>query len=702
MRWLAPLVLALSTSAHALPTAVADAVAVADCGSVLAALPAPAADDERLAVAWCLQHDDPRRAEAVLAPVRDGVLGEYARWLRAEALLARTAPGAEDVAPAKAALEALDGLSLPGRPGLDVRLARGRALIALGRSLEARPDLRALLSTDVGDAARWWLAEGARLRGDVEPAVATFRATWIRNLTGGWSERSAERLADLGHPTPSPDGAGLETQEGRDLAKQRLAALEAGRRYADAWAWRQALEAVGVVDSAPTRVRAAFRARQYPEATRLFDEATASGARLGASTTFLAALAVARTGDYAAAADRYRALIAAFPGTDEAVEADWKLGYMAWDAGGCAQAVPLLQAHRDAHPRSDFAASALWFVGRCRWDAGDPDAAVAAWRTLLDDHGRSSLAPAARYWSARALGVGGDAEGEAQAMADLLRDHPASGHAWLAARRLGHRFPRREAVARPPWPARLAERSEVTRAETLLASGFRAWAGAELAPVRAALGDDRAARLAAAHAFLLAGDYAGARDLARPWCGAPQGEGDPVARQACWPRPEASIVERVARSKGVHPLLPYAVMWVESAMKPEATSLAGARGLMQIMPAEVDRLHGAAFGGGTTHPDRLYLAPYNAALGTTELGEKAADLSDLLEPDALPAVIASYNAGPDPVRRWVAEQGGAPQPMDEFMERISYTETRRYTRSVLGWLLTYLWVYGEDDPAPAP
>ena len=90
-----------------------------------------------------------------------------------------------------------------------------------------------------------------------------------------------------------------------------------------------------------------------------------------------------------------------------------------------------------------------------------------------------------------------------------------------------------------------------------------------------------------------------------------------------------------------------------------------------------------------------YRAPYNAALGTSELGIRHRSLHGLLQGDSLPAVIASYNAGEDAVRRWT-DTWSAPPAEDEWAEQVSYTETRRYVKGVLGHLMRYRWVYGDQ------
>jgi soluble lytic murein transglycosylase len=138
-------------------------------------------------------------------------------------------------------------------------------------------------------------------------------------------------------------------------------------------------------------------------------------------------------------------------------------------------------------------------------------------------------------------------------------------------------------------------------------------------------------------------------------------------------------------------------MTAESALQPEVTSLAGARGLMQLMPVEAETIHRELFGVRPYDADNLYAAPYNAAMGTAELGLKTRSLGDVLAVTSIPAVVASYNGGEEAVRRWL-EGGGDKPDFDEFAEDVGYTETRQYIRRVLGFVMAYRWVYGDAAP----
>jgi soluble lytic murein transglycosylase len=680
----------LGSALAAVPVDVAGELAAGDCAAVVAALPKPAADDERLAVGRCLRKlDRDADAAAMLGGIADG--GPLSGWARYERALALADAGR----PADA-ITAVEGLVLPGDYAIELRLLRDRSLVASKRSADARDDLRALLDGPVADEARWWLAAGAIDRGEADAAVPVLQTLWSTSVRGGWSEQAATALAKLDHPAPD-----VSTSDGRTLVRARISALRAANRHADALALLKTLRAVEPATTTAQKLelaRVAFDAHAYAEsrdayAAVLGAPADASGAP---GDLFEYALTTARAGDYDTAGVIYRKVDAIYPNTKDGDFASFKLGYMEYDRSNLAKAREELAAHRTRHPDSAHGDEALWFSGRAAWRLGQTDAALTDFAALIATYPNSSLAPGAAYWTARAKGVAGDAAGEKAALERVIASYPTSGHAYYAAYRLGRTFPHHDRVARPAWPASFASKPQVQRAETLLAVGFVREARAELdgiGPSASAAGRDAA--LAAAYALIAAGDYQGGQALAKPYCTSPWKDGDPVAQQACTPMPEAAIIGAVAKKYSLDPLIPYGIMTAESALDPTVTSIAGARGLMQLMPAELPRIHADLYGDGPVDPDDLYVGPYNAAMGTTELGMKSKSLHGVLDGTDAPAIVASYNGGEEAVRRWVAGYDGKP-PFDEFAEDVGYTETRQYVRRVLGYVMAYRWVYGDE------
>jgi soluble lytic murein transglycosylase-like protein len=58
---------------------------------------------------------------------------------------------------------------------------------------------------------------------------------------------------------------------------------------------------------------------------------------------------------------------------------------------------------------------------------------------------------------------------------------------------------------------------------------------------------------------------------------------------------------------------------------------------------------------------------------------------------SLTLTLAAYNAGSQPVRRWVERYGITDE--EEFTENIPYTETRNYVKRVLGSQQRYATLY---------
>jgi len=135
----------------------------------------------------------------------------------------------------------------------------------------------------------------------------------------------------------------------------------------------------------------------------------------------------------------------------------------------------------------------------------------------------------------------------------------------------------------------------------------------------------------------------------------------------------------------------------ESAFDPQAVSHAGARGLMQLMPATARRTAKTfkirySPGKLTSDPD------YNAMLGSAHLKE----LLETFDGNYVLAV-AAYNAGEGRVRRWLRNNGDPrTDEVDavDWIELIPFTETRDYVQRVMGNLQVYRTRLAQDGAAP--
>lgn len=153
--------------------------------------------------------------------------------------------------------------------------------------------------------------------------------------------------------------------------------------------------------------------------------------------------------------------------------------------------------------------------------------------------------------------------------------------------------------------------------------------------------------------------------------------------------------ERLPRSADTSVV--YAIARQESAFNPEAVSVAGAKGLMQMLPSTARVT--AKRAGVPFQEDRLLADPaFNAKLGAAHLGELLQSYGD-----SLILTFAAYNAGGPRVRQWIQAYGDPRSPgVDpiDWVERIPFTETRNYVQRVAENLTMYRVRLGAPD-APA-
>ncbi len=657
------MLLLLTSLLWAAPPWAAD-LATGDCQSVSRALTAPANDLERLALGRCqAEQGQTGAALELLQPLRSGELAPYAALLRGKALLERGKPKEAEVELALAPASA------------EVTLLRGRALVEDKRSLEARDMLRGLLEGPQAAEARYWLAVGAQDRADTVNAIGTLQAVWTRHPTSPWAEKASKMLLDHGIILPdfsSTDGRSLAMARAKTLLQMRLAHL--------ALPLLDAIHTQDPFDTASEQLfmaEALFDARQYQRAVEWYAR---GGAENSASTYFSYALATARGGDYAAAAEIYQDVAAKYPGTSQADEAIYKIPYMAFDAKNWAEAIAGFDVYKQRNPKGKFLTDARWFSAWATYKLRGAEA-VPAFEAVISGGGDAERVVAARYWKARL-------QNDEAALRKLLSDSPTSPYAWFVQQRLGIAAPPlAEDPAAPAFPAGFVEaRPTLKTAMLLLDGGMADWARPLLnSHVAAAKSAGKDASIAMAWVLLSAEDYQGAKDLAAPYCSS-----SPAARAACYPRPHHATVQSLAAEAGLDPLLPYAIMNAESGLNPSVTSPAGARGLMQLMPQLAADL---AVDLPNFHVDQLYHAGVNARLGTRELGQLQRQFQNASIQPTLPLVIAGYNGGSAAVERWLGSYSQRP-PIDEFCEEISFTETRRYVRRVLGYLMQYRRAYG--------
>lgn len=278
------------------------------------------------------------------------------------------------------------------------------------------------------------------------------------------------------------------------------------------------------------------------------------------------------------------------------------------------------------------------------------------------------------YWRGRALLAAQRAE-EAQAAYRAAAEHPLTFYGQLGALATGESDSslraRIAALSDPeadPDHAALWERRELAQAARLLVEVGEARRARQVLLQLADLAPDAVDRALAARLAERLGQQDTAVWIARRV----MARHGTVLPQAGWPTPFSPPPE-------VEPALALALMRQESNFETNAVSPAGARGLMQLMPATARGM--ARELGEPSLATRLFEPLANMRLGTAYLAKRLEDFDR-----AVPLALAAYNAGAHRVRQWLNVNGdprvGETDPID-WIELIPFNETRNYVMRVI-------------------
>jgi soluble lytic murein transglycosylase len=370
-----------------------------------------------------------------------------------------------------------------------------------------------------------------------------------------------------------------------------------------------------------------------------------------------------------------------FPGDTAAPSALYLLGDQLGDRGdwqGAARWFAELVGRYPVDPRASQARFRLAAEASLR---GLSDSAAVLYQAEVTAGGPQRLA--ARFWLGRLAQARGDTAGARALWTNLARED-SIGYYGLRARTAAG-MPPLKIVAAPDAPDPPPAARGLARLDTLVLAGLDSEAEVEVRYVLAHPPAEVEALLAWSEGLAARGW--GPAGVRLAWQAALQRPNDPRVLRAIFPWPHRRAVEAEAREFGVDPLLLVALVRQESVFDPEALSPAGARGLAQLLPGT------AAFTARgldvSFDAEWLTVPDLNLHLGAAHLAELLRRFGGRVE-----VAAAAYNAGAAPAGRWLTRPG-ADDP-DQFIELVSYPETRGYIRAVLRNRELYRALYGVE------
>ncbi|HSE83684.1 MAG TPA: tetratricopeptide repeat protein, partial [Thermodesulfobacteriota bacterium] len=161
----------------------------------------------------------------------------------------------------------------------------------------------------------------------------------------------------------------------------------------------------------------------------------------------------------------------------------------------------------------------------------------------------------------------------------------------------------------------------------------------------------------------------------------------PYAGKLSYPKGFGETVKSLSARYGVDEFVVYSIIREESRFQERAVSPAGAVGLMQLMPS-TGKGTAKEIGISGYHNGMLYTPHANIELGIAYFKKVLEEFDGNIH-----LALASYNAGPHNVAKWMAKLGDL--DLDEFVEEIPFQETRNYVRRVLRSYGAYEAIYGD-------
>jgi soluble lytic murein transglycosylase len=397
---------------------------------------------------------------------------------------------------------------------------------------------------------------------------------------------------------------------------------------------------------------------------------------------FNAALVAERSADLPRAAEIFMRVINVYPDYERAPRALFLAAITRYRMADYPAALQTFQRYQgQAVTLQDRAAAAFW-IGKTQFAQGDAAAAHETWVVA------AAIDPT-NYYSERA--------------ADLAAQRPPftiPSHYDLSFNLLAERMRAAEWVRETfKLPAEenllslgpLASEPGLARGAELWELGLYDEARAELEAVRIAVQHDPALTFRLSNYLLDLGLYRSAIIAARQVLALAYLDGsNTLSAPAYFNHVRfgpyyADTILPLAQEKGFHPLLLFAVTRQESLFEGFVRSSAGARGLMQIMPATGADLAQRLGWPANYDSEDLYRPLVSLTLGADYLARQVKAFDGSLH-----AALAAYNAGPGNALQW---QRLAPDDPDLFLELIRFEETRNYIRGVYELYTIYKLIY---------
>ncbi len=363
----------------------------------------------------------------------------------------------------------------------------------------------------------------------------------------------------------------------------------------------------------------------------------------------------------------------------------WYIGDMLAENRLWQESIPWFRMTIERYSHNVTADDAHFYLCFALLKSGRISDAISELENFISRWSGSVYLSSAKYWLGKLLHSEGNPE-STTILEELIRSAPASLPAYFA----------RELLGLPAWEPRFTEEP---LAEWMTRHGYTPAAPPEAA-LRGLFLQEAGLRYFADGEFRKAEEMVGGPQYLAPfylehnvWERRPisgynmwniAGDDRPrelwmLRYQMAWPE----LVSPAAEKYGLDSLFAWAIIRNESMFQPTCYSVAGARGLIQMIPSTSEYV-AIEQGWDDYSPDRLYDPAVSIEYGISYISDVNRDFR------GNPVITAAaYNGGPHNAVHWGAED----LETDEFFALITYNETKSYAQNVHHAYMIYRTLY---------
>lgn len=391
------------------------------------------------------------------------------------------------------------------------------------------------------------------------------------------------------------------------------------------------------------------------------------------------------------------------PSSELAVKAQFFLGKIYEERKNFPEALKNYKAALEKYPNEDYAQWAGWRLGWVHYLDGKFEQAFNKFQEAANRFPDKSFIEYNLYWSAKSAEKMDKKDVARDLYAKVAELYPYTFHGIRAkdqllaldvkpeTRKKNPAAPVEEAVLQLGRPLSVMEKFHHTRANELARLGLTQEARDEIGVLQKTVRKNLTGVLWLSQLYHQAQGYAESLRLLHLYKDFTTKPKEKDLSSNFWkhffPLAYEEAILGYSKSRKVDPFFVNGIIRQESLFDSQALSPAGARGLMQIMPATGKNLYPKTKFKKPFETDALFDPDLNIRLGVKYVSQ----LNKRFNRNGM-HILISYNAGPHVLKKWLKRFGHV-SDQDVFIESIPYPETRRYVKHVLRNLGIYKALY---------